>query len=180
MVTKFTQDDINCIKAVCEKHDRMYPELAEYFDTTSTTIFRINKNMQCAEYCQNYDALSQCEKDRIREEFLEKSRLLERKLEKTAFNSRRTLTKEQIFIIYIYDEYGNNKPCFVSRDFEIANCNTLRCIRRRLSYKNYSNEYEKLSIDDKLKILCHYMETYNRKPPELLEHLIKDNQQPSQ
>lgn len=29
-----------------------------------------------------------------------------------------------------------------------------------------------------IKILCHYMETYNRKPPELLENLL-DNQQPS-
>ena len=39
---------------------------------------------------------------------------------------------------------------------------------------------KKLLFEEKIEILCRYIEKYNRKPPELLEYLFnKDNQQPS-
>ena len=87
--------------------------------------------------------------------------------------SRRQFSKEQIFWVYIYQEFGNGKSCFLSKDLEVNSCNTLRCIRKHETYQDYYDEYCKLTLEEKLAYLCHYMETYNRKPPELLETLVK-------
>ena len=80
---------------------------------------------------------------------------------------------------YIYDEYGNGKRYYYAKDFNLNDAIT-RNVKQKNTCKEFYEIYKKLLFEEKINILCHYIEKYNRKPPELLEYLFnKDNQQPS-
>ena len=175
--SKFTKEDVFNIKAVSKFHKRYGTILANYYNTSNTTIYRINHNIQCCVEGEEFDKLTEKEQKNICDNFILKTNLIqERHKIMTGLTKTRLYSKEQIFLIYIYQEYNNGKRCFISQDIGINNCNTLRCIRNKITYQDYYDEYTKLTIDQKLEILCPYLETYKRKPPELLENLVKTRQ----
>ena len=79
----------------------------------------------------------------------------------------------------LYDEYGNGKRYYYAKDFNLNDAIT-RNVKQKNTCKDFYEIYKKLLFEEKIDILCRYIEKYNRKPPELLGYLFnKDNQQPS-
>lgn len=172
--SKFSKEDVFVIKAVSKFYKKYGSVLAEHFNTSNTSIYRINHNSQCGIEGKEFDLLPEEEQKQLADEFVQKHDLIHKRHDKMPkLTSRRQFSKDQIFWVYIYQEFGNGKPCFLSKDLGVNSCNTLRCIRKHETYQDYYDEYCKLTLEEKLAYLCHYMETYNRKPPELLETLVK-------
>ena len=48
--------------------------------------------------------------------------------------------------------------------------NTAHAIKSGKIYKDYYEDYKKWNFNDKKKILCDYIEIYNKEPFELLEN----------
>ena len=150
------------------------------FNTTNTTVYRIRHRLSNSWQTEKFDTLSEEEQRAIYDSLQEEYHLIEQKYANmTQRRTRRTLSKECVFIAFIYQEYRGKLgwKTRLSQDYNIANANTLAGALRHETYADYYEEYKRLSLEDKLLYLCHYMETYNRKPPELLENLVKDNQQ---
>ena len=150
------------------------------FNTTNTTVYRIRHRLSNPWQTEKFDILPEEEQRALYDSLQEKFHLIEQKYANMTWRrTRRTLSKECIFIAFIYQEYKGKLgwKAQLSQDYNIANMNTLAGALRHETYADYYEEYKHLSLEDKLSYLCHYMETYNRKPPELLENLIKDNQQ---
>ena len=72
-----------------------------------------------------------------------------------------------------YDEYGNGKRNYTAYDFKLCD-NITRHVRKKETCLDYYEVYKKLTLEEKITILCHYIEKYNRKPPELLETLYNE------
>ena len=108
----------------------------------------------------------------------EKKKYPHKKITKDYIKCRK-ISREQCFIVYIYDEYGNGKRYYYAKDFNL-NDEITRNVKNKKTCKEFYEVYKKLLFEEKIEILCRYIEKYNRKPPELLEYLFnKDNQQPS-
>lgn len=147
------------------------------YNTSLTTIYRIRNRLSNTEQTALFDAMTEDEQKALYEDLCKKHQLVQKKYDNMAWRkTQRAIDKETVFLIYIYQEYGNGKRCYIATDFGIKNDNVLRCIRDKRSYADCYEEYKENSLEQKLEILCHYMETYNRKPPELLENLVKARQ----
>lgn len=169
----FTKEQIFNILSMIEFHDsKSGGILSRYYNVSLTTIYRISNGLSYLDFKKSYETLSYEEKFQIYINF--KSKIKE-PLHRTV-KTRVDYPEEMFYLIYIYQEYGNNKRCFLQRDFKIKNSNVLQLIRQKKTYKDYWEKYQTFSLDKKIEILCHYMETYNRKPPELLEHLFNKRQ----
>ena len=57
--SKFTKEDVFIIKAVSKFHKKYGTVLANYFETSNTTIYRINHNQQCAKEGIEFDKLTE-------------------------------------------------------------------------------------------------------------------------
>ena len=83
--------------------------------------------------------------------------------------SRRKFTREQIYMIYIDRDY---KLPFtlksICENFGMDSKNTPFKIKKGIIYKDYYSDYFKLNLNDKNKVLCHYIAMYNENPFELL------------
>ena len=174
--SKLKQQDIFIIKAMLEFHKRPGSILGKFFQVSNTTIYRISHGISHSEYSEEYDKLSYLQKEEIYRNFCEENNI-EPNLIKD-YTKGRKLTREQCFIVYIYDEYGNGQRYYMAYDFNVNDSITAN-VRKRKTCIDYYDIYQKLLFSEKITILCRYMETYNRKPPELLENLFRDNQQPS-
>lgn len=174
-VSKFSKEDIFNICSVLEFYGkRCGTLLGNIYETSNTTIYRINHRLSHEDFSDEYRKMPESERRKLYENFCKKHNLLNKIYETQALNLIRVVTEEQAYIIYIYQEFGNGKRTFISADFGIQNCNVLMGIRNRIIYKDYYEKYKTLTLDEKIEKLCHYMETYKRKPPELLENLIKN------
>ena len=175
--SKLKREDIFKIKAMLEFHKRPGTILGKYFHVSNTTIYRINKGESHEEYSKEYEKLSYLQKEKIYLDFCNENNI-KPKITKDYIKCRK-ISREQCFIVYIYDEYGNGKRYYYAKDFNL-NDEITRNVKNKKTCKEFYEVYKKLLFEEKIEILCRYIEKYNRKPPELLEYLFnKDNQQPS-
>ena len=178
--SKFSDEDIMAICAITKYLPHCGGVVAKMFNTTNTTVYRIRHRLSNPWQTEKFDILPEEEQRALYDSLQEEFHLIEQKYANMTWRrTRRTLSKECVFIAFIYQEYKGKLgwKAQLSQDYNIANMNTLAGALRHETYADYYEEYKRLSLEDKLSYLCHYMETYNRKPPELLENLIKDNQQ---
>lgn len=167
--SKLKQNDINIICAMLEFHKRPGTILGNYFHVSNTTIYRINNKLSHTDLSENYEKLGYLTREKIYLDFCKENHLTST----IKYYGCRKITREQAFIVYIYDEFDNGKRNCIAYDFGL-NDSITRNVRKKLTCLDYYDVYKKLNLQEKITILCHYIEKYNRKPPELLETLYKE------
>lgn len=167
--SKLKQNDINIICALLEFHKRPGTILGKYFNVSNTTIYRISHQYSHEDLVNNYKKLGYLTREKIYLDFCKENNLIST----IHYNPQRKITREQAFVIYIYDEFKYNKRTYVAYDFNLTDDIT-RKVKNKKTCLDYYEVYKKLSLDEKITILCHYIEKYNRKPPELLETLCQE------
>ena len=74
------------------------------------------------------------------------------KTHQTIIKSKRKLTQEQVFMIYINEEYKILPKKYLCKKFNIQG-NTLYTILKQKSYKDYWNDYQKITNEQKEKLV---------------------------
>lgn len=87
--------------------------------------------------------------------FCESYNFYERKVNSSKLESKRKLTKNQVFMIFANEEQKKRIiPIGRLKElFNIKSSYTIYCILKGLSYQDYKLEYDNLSQDDKNKIV---------------------------
>lgn len=148
-----TQSDIYNICAALEFCSRPGGVLSKIFNISLTTVSRIKKEINHNQYINEYKKMSLEERKAIYKIFCDSSNFYEKKVNQTIIKSKRCLTKEQVFMILYNFE---NKIVSRKKMAELVNISspyTLDCIKKGLTYKDYSLEYNKLNNEEKQKIV---------------------------
>lgn len=169
--SKLKQDDINIICAMLEFHKRPGTILGKYFEVSNTTIYRISNGYSHEDLVKTYKKLTYLQRETI---YLNFCKLLNIK-PNIHYNSQRKMSREQAFIVYIYDEYNDGKRRQLAYKWGLKDDIVAR-VRKKETCLDYWEIYQKLTFEEKITILCDYIEKYNMTPPEMLENLVKDRQ----
>ena len=124
--------------------------LADIFGVTRTTISRIKKGENHIQYKQEYESLPLEERQAIYKIFCDSSDFYEKKVNTTIIQSKRKLTEQQVHLILLNEDLG--RPIQITQfmnKFNINSSNTIYCILRGESYKDYRLSYSKLTQDQK-------------------------------
>lgn len=162
---KLTKQEVFEILSVTDKLDHKGPKLAEIYGVSVKVISNVRARHSYNVYSDEYDKLPQIEKDRL---FVIMNSLHHFTKEINQF--RRKYTREQVYMIYISRDY---KLPFtlksIAENFGMDVSKTPFSIKDGTIYHDYYEDYFKLNINDKNKVLCDYIEKYNMNPFELLE-----------
>lgn len=80
------------------------------FNTTNTTVYRIRHRLSNPWQTEKFDALSEEEQRALYDSLQEEFHLIEQKYANmTRRKTRRTLSKECVFVAFIYQEYWDGK-----------------------------------------------------------------------
>lgn len=167
--SKLGQEDINIICAMLEFHKRPGTILGKYFDVSNTTIYRISHQYSHEDLSNNYKKLGYLTREKIYLDFCSKIGIKPT----IHYYACRKLTREQAFIIYIYDEYNDGKRRAMAYRWGLSDDVVARA-RNKETCLDYWEVYQKLNFEEKITILCDYIEKYNMDPPEMLESLVKE------
>lgn len=167
--SKLKQEDINIICAMLEFHKRPGTILGNYFDVSNTTIYRIDHQLSHKELSDKYKQLSYLTREKIYTDFCKTLGI------KSTIHywGQRKITREQAFVIYIYDEFNDGKRRVMAYDWGLKD-GVVANVRKKITCLDYWEVYQKLTFDEKITILCDYIEKYNKTPPEMLESLVKE------
>lgn len=163
---KLNEQEVWEILSVLNKMNKQGKKLADIYGVSIKVISNIKTGKSYSNFISSYNKLSQNEKDRI---FVILNSI--HHFKKEINKGTRKFTREQIYMIYIARDF---KLPFtlksIAKNFNMDDCTTPYLIKSGKRYKDYYEDYKKLNINDKNKILCHYIEMYNEKPFELLEN----------
>ena len=148
-----TQSDIFNICAALEFCSRPGGVLSKMYEVSLTTISRIKNKVNHNQFIKEYESLSLEERKHIYQIFCQSSNFYETKVKQTIIQSKRQLTKEQVFMILYNFEYHLLPQKQMAKLVNIKSTYTLDCIKKGLTYKDYSLEYNKLNNDEKQKIV---------------------------
>lgn len=158
---RFTKNEVFYIKSAFYFEKQCGRILAKIFNCPEGTIYNIKSNRNYKPWCQEFDSLSILEKKMWYEDFCSLSNFPSflKKVEKK--ENLRKLSKEQVFFILLNEEFHLLSWAELRRKYNNPNRgeNYIR-IRRRQTYKDYCEEYDKLSLEEKTKMLCLYTEMY--------------------
>lgn len=149
-----TKNDVLNILATLEFMSRPGEVLSQIFSVTKTTISRIKQGINHCAYKEYYDSLSYEERKEIFDNFCKTENILVRKANTSKLKTKRQLSKEQVFMIYINEE--KNRPISIAelvRKLPINSSNTIYGILRHETYIDYYLEYQKLTESEKEKIV---------------------------
>lgn len=148
-----TQSDIFNICAALGFCSRPGGVLSKMYDVSLTTISRIKKKENHNQYIQEYENLPLEERQHIYNIFCESSGFYETKVKQTIVRSKRKLTKQQVFMILYNFEYHLVTNVKMAEMVNVKSTYTLDCIKKGISYKDYSLEYNQLNNEEKQKIV---------------------------
>lgn len=148
-----TQSDIFNICAALEFCSRPGGVLSKMFDVSLTTISRIKHKVNHIEIIEQYEKLPLIERQEIYKIFCDSSNFYETKVNQTIIKSKRQLSQEQVFQILANFEYHVLTQQQMANKVNIKSTYTLDCIKKRLTYKDYSLKYQKLSQSERQKIV---------------------------
>lgn len=152
--THLIKTDVLNILSVLEFMSRPGEILSQIFDVSKTTISRIKQGINHCEYKEYYDSLPLTKRKEIFEQFCNENNLKERKYNTTIIQSKRKLTKEQIFLIWLNEEKGRLVTIdTLCKKLNIKSSNTIYTILKHKSYQDFSFEYQKLTDDQKEKLV---------------------------
>ena len=123
------------------------------FDISLTTVSRIKKGINHNQYINEYKSMSLDERKAIYQIFCDSSNFYELKVNQTIIKSKRQLTKEQVFMILYNFQHKIVTYKQMAKIVGVASTYTLDCIKKGITYKDYSLEYNKLTNEEKQKIV---------------------------
>ena len=148
----FTKSDIFAICSALEFSSRPGAILASIFDTTTTTISRIKKKENHCHIIEEYENLTLEERKDIFKIFSDSVNFQEIKAHQTIIKSKRKLSQEQVFLIYINEEYQIIPKKHFCKMYNIAS-NTIYTILKQKSYQDYWQDYQKITSEQKEKLV---------------------------
>lgn len=162
---KLTKHEVFEILSVVEKLDHKGPKLAEIYGVSVKVISNVRSRKSYNVFTSEYDKLSQEEKDRL---FVLMNSLHNFTKQKNV--NRRKYSREQVYMIYIARDYDLPFTLkSITQNFGMDDKTTPHKIKNGVIYQDYFEDYKKLNLEDKNKILCAYIEMYKMNPFELLE-----------
>lgn len=151
--SQLLSSDILNILACLEFKSRPGAILANIYNVSRTTISRIKKGINHIEEYEFYNKLPLEERQKIYNIFCDSTNFLEDKVKTTIIQSKRKLSKEQVFLIFLNEELNRPKTIkWLSNYCNKVNANTIYCVIQHLSYQDYYFEYKKLSQSEKEKL----------------------------
>lgn len=148
-----TKSDIFNILSALQFMSRPGQILADIYDVTRTTISRIKRGENHSQIKEEYDSLPEDMKKSIYKIFCDSTNFYENKVNTTIIQSKRKLSKEQVFQIFLNEELGRPKTLrALMNKFSLDSSNTIYTILRGQSYKDYALEYSKLTKEQKEKL----------------------------
>lgn len=170
----FNQTEVYEIIIAHERYPKSGTILAQIFDCARKTINNITSGTNYAYYYNDVKMMSLSQKDKIFDDFNKRTNFVELVKLKPQKQNRGNLSLEQIVVICYQEEfhYPQHKKQLLE-DFNLSNYSVIQAIRNGKTYQPQVYQYNQMSYLEKFKYACHYAETYNRKPPELLENLTE-------
>ena len=164
---KFSEEQIYKILAIHEKFPRSGTTIAKQFNCSRSTISNIYSGRNYKPYFENFKTFTEEQKESLAEDFLEETFFM-RDLYPEKKEIRK-LNSQQIYMFLYQNEFNIPETKRELLDnFGLNTYSVWQNIREGKSYQKEVFEYNNMSLEEKQQILCHYMETYNRKPLELL------------
>lgn len=150
--SQLTQTDIYNILACLEFMSRPGQILANMYNVSRTTISRIKKGENHIQYKKEYEKLPLEERKEIYKIFCESTNFIEDKVKTTVIKSKRQLNEEQVHLILCNFERKILTKVKMAEFVKIKSTYTLDCIKKGLTYKDYSLSYSKLTLEQKDKL----------------------------
>lgn len=151
--THLTENDVLNILAALEFCSRPGKILSDIFEVSVTTISRIKKGENHNQYKEQYEKMPYEERKKIYDLFCEDTNFYNKKINTTILESKRKLTREQVYMILANYEYYIIPHKVLCRKLNLKSDNSLRSIKNGRSYKDYSYDYNKLNNKEKEKIV---------------------------
>ena len=151
--THLTESDLLNILSALEFMSKPGQVLADIYGVSRTTISRIKKGVNHCDTKILYDNLPLEERKSIYKIFCDSYNFYENKVNSTIIKSKRQLTEEQVHLYLLNEELGKIVTVnSLMKKFNIKSSNTLSCIKRGESYKDYSLTYSRLTESEKTKL----------------------------
>jgi hypothetical protein len=123
------------------------------FNITTTTVSRIKHKVNHCEVIAEYDKLPLEERKAIYKIFCDSSDFYNQKIHQTILKGKRTLSQEQVFMILANEEFKVTTKTYLLNKFNLSSSNIIYGVLNGQTYKDYYAEYNKLSVEDKNKIV---------------------------
>lgn len=165
----FTKNQVFMFLSTYEKYPRSTTVISEIMNVPRKTIGNIVSGTNYKSFYDEFQCFSEEEKEFYFESFCEDTDFME------VINTRKKkvknkLTSEQVYMILYQTEFGYPKrKKDLLEDFNLCNYSIIQQIVEGKTYKAEVYEYNKMSLEEKAQIKCHYTEMYKSKPFELLE-----------
>ena len=147
-----TKSDIFSICAALEFCSRPGAVLANLFNITNTTVSRIKKKENHCKIIEEYYNLPLEQRQDIYKIFCDSVTFIDIKAHKTVLKSKRKLTQQQVFLIFVNEEFKvvpKNSLCY---QFQITK-NTIYTILKHQSYQDYWQDYQKITNEQKQQLV---------------------------
>lgn len=148
-----TQSDIFNILAALEFMSRPGQILSNMFGVSKTTISRIKHGENHGQYKVKYDNLPLNERQEIYNNFCESTNFYEDKVNTTILLTKRKLTKEQVFCIYVNNEEKILPKTRLAKACGLNSTYSITDILNGGSYKDYALEYKNITEEERKKIV---------------------------
>lgn len=153
--SQLTQADIFNILAAIEFMPMKRPGqvLSNLFGVSKTTIMRIKKGVNHCEEYEEYHNMSLEQRKAIFDIFENSYHILEKYADSSKNASKRRLNEQQVHMILCNHEYKIIPETHMAKRLGIKSTYTLDCIEKKESYQDYNFSYNKLTKDQKQKLV---------------------------
>lgn len=158
---RFNKEEVFYIKSAFYFEGGCGTILSKIFDCPSATIYNINNNRNYKPWCEEFDEMCEKDKKQYYEDFCSLTNFPILVKSKNSKSATRKLTKEQVFIILLNEERHFTNWTKLRQLYGNPNRgeNYIR-IRKRQTYKDYCDDFDRLSETEKDNIMCLYTEMY--------------------
>lgn len=145
-----TQTDIFCILAALEFTSRPGQILSDIYEVSKATISRIKLGQSHIQYKREYEQLPYETRKKIYDTFCESTNFIKKKVNTTIIKSKRQLKEEDVHLIFANEEMGRPLTIQTIMDWiGVKSSNTIYCVLRGETYKDYALTYKDLSNEQK-------------------------------
>lgn len=173
--SRFLKEDVFYVLSAYEFNSRCGGHLCEMFETSNTTLYRMNHRLSHEEHYDEYWSLSIEEREEIYNELCKTTEFLKNRNSNLKVDTLRKFNKDTVFYILAIDEFVKRKQKYMA-DFLSCSKNTISSIRNKVFYKNYYDEYCELDITERVNICKKAKSFFNLMCPPtamLVEQLLE-------